>query len=244
MALTAALIQLGSMFLFPLLLWVILTRSLSVSWKFVGLGGLPWLTALPFIIGVPLGATLLLGQQPLVWAVSLSLTAGIVEETARYFYYQRNAALRDPANWRQAIVVGAGHGGVESIVLGMQLALGVVMLFFMRDQLPPEMRAIEPEASYFIIGTLSRLLIVVGHIGLTLMVWRAVSGKQLGWYVAAVVVHIGVDLIAFGQPILLPGHDWLGWAAVVGLFLSALWLIQNSRATAPKAAPATLVTPL
>ncbi len=229
MAFASALFQLAIMFLAPPILWVGLTRKLGVSWRMVGLGCLTWLTALPFIIGVPIAATAVLGQQPLVWPVALSLTAGIVEETSRFLYYRRSRVLRDPANWRATLVAGVAHGGVESIVLGLQTLVGVIALFFMRDQLPPEMQAIQPEPAYFLIGAASRLLIIVGHIGLTFLVWRAVSRAERWAYPLAIVIHIVVDLIAFAQPIVLPGADWLGYAAVVGLAVGSVALIMRSR---------------
>lgn len=229
MALTAAVLQLAIMFGVPPILWVVLTRRLGVAWRVVGLGCLTWLTALPFIIGVPIAATAVLGPQPLVWPVALSLTAGIVEETSRFLYYRRSRVLRDPANWRAALVAGAAHGGVESIVLGLQTLFGVIALFFMRDQLPAEMQAIQPEPAYFLIGAASRLLIIVGHIGLTFLVWRAVSRGETWAYPLAIAIHIAVDLIAFAQPIVLPGADWLGYVAVIGLAVGSLWLILRSR---------------
>ncbi len=229
MALAAALLQLAIMFLVPPILWIALTRRLGGSWRLVGLGCLTWLTALPFIIGVPIAATAIFGQGPLVWPVALSLTAGIVEETSRFLYYRRSAALRDPNNWRGALVAGAAHGGIESIVLGLQTAVGVVAFFFMRDWLPAEMQAIQPEPAYFLIGAGSRLLILVGHVGFTFLVWRAVSRGERWSYPLAIVIHIAVDLIAFAQPMVLPGADWLGYVAIVGLAVASAALVWVSR---------------
>ncbi|HRF48378.1 MAG TPA: YhfC family glutamic-type intramembrane protease [Anaerolineales bacterium] len=230
MALATAVLQLAVMFLVPPIAWVVLTRRLGVSWRMVGLGCLTWLTAMPFIIGVPMAATAVFGPQPLVWPVALSLTAGIVEETSRFLYYRRSAALRDRGNWRGALVAGAAHGGVESIVLGLQTAAGVVAFFFMRDWLPAEMQAIQPEPAYFLIGAGSRLLIMIGHVGFTFLVWRAVSRAGEGWlYPLAIVLHIAIDLIAFAQPIVLPGADWMGFVAVIALAAGSLWLIRQSR---------------
>lgn len=229
MALTAAVIQLAVMFLVPPILWIVLTRRLRVSWRMVGLGCLTWLTALPFIIGVPMAATAIFGSGPLVWPVALSLTAGIVEETSRFLYYKRSATMRDAGRWREALVAGVGHGGVEAIVLGIQTLFGVIAFFFMRDLLPPEMAAIDPQPDYFLIGAASRLLIMIGHVGFTFLVWRAVSRGEAWAYPLAIVIHIVVDLIAFAQPIILPGADWLGYVAVIGLAVGSLWLIVRSR---------------
>ncbi len=177
-----------------------------------------------------MAATAIFGPQPLVWPVALSLTAGIVEETSRFLYYRRSPPLRSPENWRGALVAGAGHGGVEAIVLGIQTAFGVAAFFFMRDWLPAEMQAIQPEPAYFLIGAGSRLLILIGHVGFTFLVWRAVSRAGEGWlYPLAIVLHIAIDLIAFAQPILIPGADWMGYVAIIGLAAGSLWLIQRSR---------------
>jgi uncharacterized membrane protein YhfC len=227
------------MFLVPPIVWIVLTRRLGVSWRIVGLGCLTWLTALPFIIGVPMVATMVFGQGPLVWPVALSLTAGIVEETSRFLYYRRSAALRDPANWRGAVVAGTAHGGMEAIVLGLQTLFGVIALFFMREQLPPEMAAIDPQPAYFLIGAGSRLLIMIGHVGFTILIWRAVSRTGEGWlYPLAIIVHILVDLIAFAQPVVLPGAEWLGFVAIIGLAAGSLWLIQRSRPVSQGVVPA------
>lgn len=229
MALIAAYIQLFVMFVIPPALWIVLTRVLRVSWRVVGLGCLTWLTALPFIVGVPMAATAIFGTGPLVWPVALSLTAGIVEETSRFLYYRRSATMRDPHRWREAVVAGVGHGGTEAIVLGIQTLFGVIALFYMRDLLPPEMAAIDPQPDYFLIGAASRLLIMIGHVGLTFLVWRAVSRGETWAYPLAIVIHIAVDLIAFAQPIVLPGADWLGYVAVIGLAVGSLWLIVRTR---------------
>ena len=229
MALIAAYIQLVVMFVIPPILWIVLTRVWRVSWRVVGLGCLTWLTALPFIVGVPMAATAIFGSGPLVWPVALSLTAGIVEETSRFLYYRRSATMRDSGRWREALVAGVGHGGVEAIVLGIQTLFGVIAFFYMRDLLPPEMAAIDPQPTYFLIGAASRLLIMVGHVGFTFLIWRAVSRGEAWAYPLAIVIHIAVDLVAFAQPIVLPGADWLGYVAVIGLAVGSLWLILRSR---------------
>ena len=126
-------------------------------------------------------------------------------------------------------VAGVGHGGVEAIVLGIQTLFGVIAFFYMRDLLPPEMAAIDPQPAYFLIGAASRLLIMVGHVGFTFLIWRAVSRGEAWAYPLAIVIHIAVDLVAFAQPIVLPGADWLGYVAVIGLAVGSLWLILRSR---------------
>ena len=229
MALTFAIMQVAVMWLFPPALWTVLTRRLHVSWSYVLLGCATWLTGLPFLFGVPYAATRVFGATPLVWFVALAVTAGIAEETSRYLYYRRSAVLRDTRNWNVAVVAGAAHGGVESIVLGVQALFGLIAVFFLPEQVPGTFRAAPPPAMYYALGTLLRVLIIISQIGFTLLVWQAVSRQRLSYYATAVLIHIAVDLIAFCQPILLPGYDWISWLTLLALFAGALRLIRESR---------------
>lgn len=239
MALAFAVLQVAVMWFFPVVLWVVLTRRLRVSWRYVGLGCATWLTAAPFIVGVPLAAAAIFGQKPLVWGIALSVAAGIAEETSRYVYYRRSAAMRDPHNWNIAVVAGAAHGGMESIVLGIQALAGVIVVFFMPNLLPASVRGMQPVALDYALGAGSRILLIVVHIGFTMLVWQAVSRKQIGLYVAAMLLHIGIDLVAFTQPILLPGYDWISWSLIIAVFAGALWLIRRNRPHVQQDEPAT-----
>ena len=219
--------QVCAYYLFPITLWIFLTRRLQVSWRFVRLGSVTWLSALPFIILVPLGASIAFGggdatRMQLVWGTALAFAAGVAEETSRFFYYRRSATLPDPANLRPALLAGAGHGGTESLVLGIQYVLvPLAFLLFAAPSLPAYMQDSNAVARFALVGGLSRIMFVVAHIGFTLLVWRAVSHKQPIFYVGAVALHIVVDLLGFVTPTLWPGSDWLlliptlplaGWA--------------------------------
>lgn len=85
----AILFQAAAYYAFPMLLWIAVTRRLGVSWRFVGLGSLSWLTALPAIMGAPTVVGWLLRgsttvQQTIGVAAALAVTAGLAEETSRY----------------------------------------------------------------------------------------------------------------------------------------------------------------
>lgn len=228
--LTATIYQVATYYLFPVILWIVLTRRLDARWRMIGLGSLTWLTALPLIIGVPLVASLLLGgddptRSAIVWGTALSLTAGIAEETSRYGYYRRSAVLRDPASLRPAIVAGAGHGGTEALVLGIQYALvPLALLLWFPQMLPPQMAGTPFAVANAVINGTSRMALVMCHIGFTLLVWRAVSQRRVAPYVVAVALHVLLDLAAFVLPIVVPGLAWLVWPLVLALLL---WTIAQ-----------------
>jgi uncharacterized membrane protein YhfC len=62
----------------------------------------------------------------LIIAGFLGLSAGFFEESARYVVYRWWA--RDARTWSQGLMLGAGHGGIESILLGFLLAINVAAL--------------------------------------------------------------------------------------------------------------------
>ena len=229
MALTFGIIQIAVMWLLPPLLWIFLTRRLKVSWRYVALGAATWLSAMPFLFAAVMIAGFLSGGSPLVSVVALSVAAGIFEESSRYLYYRFSRALRRPSSWNEALVAGAGHGGTESIVLGLQSLMGLIVFFWYPQFLPAEMREIEPTARYFIEGAIARVMIIIIHIAFTMLVWRAVSRGRIGYLLAAIAIHIALDLILFGQPIVLEGYDWIGWAVLIAALVAAIWGILASR---------------
>lgn len=241
----ALILQFAAYFIAPLVIWFLLTRLLKVSWRFVGLGNLTWLIALPFIVVVPLLATTLFGgadpsNRQIVWGVALSFTAGIVEETSRYWRYSRNAVLREKTSEREAIVAGSGHGGMEALVLGIQNSLlPLAMILFMPQTLPPYMSDSNAVASFAIVGGLSRILFIFVHIAFSLLVWRAVSQRKPGLYAVAVILHILLDLLGFVAPVFIPGADV--FLALPLLALTAWVVMRIARNTRSEADNKSLV---
>lgn len=224
----------------PLAAWALFTRRLAVPWRIVGLGSLTWLTALPFLLLVPMGASLALGGddprlRSIVWGVALSLTAGIAEESSRWWWYRRSA-LRDR---RAALVAGLGHGGTEAWVLGLQLVVLPALMFALWPELvPPEMRDNAAIASYARLGGAARVLFLLVHVGLTLLVWRAVTARRPGLWLLAVLLHIGIDLLGFVVPVVAPGLAWTVLLPTAPLAVAALAalgaeLLDRERTTAP-----------
>ncbi|MEZ4239888.1 MAG: YhfC family glutamic-type intramembrane protease [Myxococcota bacterium] len=211
--------QAACFYVVPATAAVVLVRRLHVRWRTLGLGALTWLSALPFLIGVPLVSVALLAgddrqRAGLVWGVALSLTAAVAEETSRYLWYRR-AQLPDR---RAAIVAGLGHGATEAFVLGLQFVVAQLVLVLAHPELlPPEAQDPHVVATWAWIGGASRLLFVAGHVGLTLLVWRAVRDRRPGGWLAAIGLHAALDLAAFVLPALVPHTEWAVYALAVPL---------------------------
>ena len=138
--------------LMPVALVLFLRRRLAVGWRIFGIGALAFivsqlLTRLPMVAGLQ---WLLHGKMEfpggaVIWVSFLSITAGLFEETARYICF--NKPLRNEQNWRSAVALGAGHGGIESaLFVGGLAAIGLLNAIVLSQLDPSTLPNLTPEA--------------------------------------------------------------------------------------------------
>ena len=226
--LTAALLVQAIAFVgVPLMLWAVVPRALGVSWRTLAMGTVTWLIAAPFLFVVPAMASAAWGPTPLVWAVALSLTAGVVEEGSRALVYLRLPSLRTDTSWAPALVLGLGHGGIEAILFGLPALAGVVQLMVGAGPLPEE--AVMAPWGHVLMGV-SRLAILVVHVGFTLLVVRAVRRRAWVWLGVAMAAHTALDLAAFALPLVLPqgGMVLAAAALVVATLLAGFAIVRQA----------------
>jgi uncharacterized membrane protein YhfC len=144
------------------------------------------------------------------WLALLSASAGVCEEVGRWIGY-RWLFRPEQRTWRQGVLYGLGHGGLESMVLiGGLSALSLAGLVALNGtdvvaQLPPEQRqaaraqlaalAVQP-AWFPLLGAWERLSALALHVGLSLIVLRAFNQRSPIWLAVAVVVHTTVNFVA------------------------------------------------
>jgi uncharacterized membrane protein YhfC len=245
----------------PFVLGAWLARRHGSRW------GLFWAGAVTFIasqvVHLPLNAVLtqafVAGVLPipperylLVFnSTLLGLTAGLCEETARYLVlrlWQRRAR-----GWRPALMFGAGHGGIEAIITGAIIVVTILQLAYYSQQpdlaalgLPVEavtqieetLAAWNTSPAYLgLVPGLERLFAICLHLGLSVMVMRAVTRRNLGWLLLAILWHTAanaVALIVAGAT----GNVYLAEIPVGIMALATLGLIWLLREPAPQPAPA------
>jgi uncharacterized membrane protein YhfC len=234
----ALLAQVAAFYLFPPVLWAATTRLLRVPWRWVGVGVLSWLSALPALLLVPLFVVGMLEphdprMRQVAWGAALSVTAGLVEETSRWFWFRRHAVV-DPHDRRYALVAGAGHGGVEAMFLGLQFAVAPLAMALAS---PGGIVGYTNEGivGWALLGGASRILLVFGHMALSLVVWRSVASGRAALLAIAVVIHVTLDLMAFVFPVFAPA---LWWLVAVPVLMLAAWAVSAlaAEATAVRAA--------
>ena len=209
MAAPAAMLAQGLfMVLLPVALWLWATgrpRPGRAGWALIAWGGLFFV--LSQVVNTPLRAIAFAlvpaGPTPatpgLAQIVAFSLIAGLGEEGARYVAMSRVGALRRRLDRATAATYGLGHGGLESLLLGLAL-LGTAYLFRLADDpaqagaLPIELLAQAQAAAalswyVYLAGALERAFAIGLHVGLSLVVMRAVRDRRPSLLLAAIGWH-------------------------------------------------------
>ncbi len=235
---------------FPIALAFWAVRKLGSSWFVVGIG------ALAFVLSQVIHIPLLLGLQPLLQTagftslsptVNLILTglfygllAGICEEPMRWLAYKVIKEKGQRPN--SSVVLGIGHGGVESVVL---IGISVAATFFTMLSIRSTGVAIpgislEMMQQFFamdwympLAGAVERLSAIGIHIGMSVVVWKSVRYRSWKWFLGAVLLHTAYDAIAVIMS--LGGTNvWIIEAVfIVFAALSIFWTIRTIKSDVP-----------
>jgi uncharacterized membrane protein YhfC len=141
-------------------------------------------------------------------AIFLGLSAGLFEELFRYGLFRWWA--KDARSWRKGVLAGAGHGGVEAIILGVLVFYSFMQLAAYRNvDLATVIPAAQLEAAkaqittYWsatwyasLLGALERLFTIPVQIALSVIVLQTFTRKQWFWVWLAVLYHALMDASA------------------------------------------------
>lgn len=200
----------------PVGLAIYLTRKFHLSWRLWWIGGFTFILSqvahIPFnflILNPQLGklseSALAKPLSLIVTALALGLSAGLFEEFARYAMYRWWA--KEARSWGRGLLAGAGHGGMEAIILGVLVLLGFIQLLSIRnidlatvvpiDQL--ELAKVQVAAYWSanwydsLLGALERAFTIPFHIAASVLVLQVFTRKQMRWLWLAVGWHAVVD---------------------------------------------------
>ncbi len=224
----AALIELFA----PVILAALLARRAGkTAWLLAGVGVLTFIASQLVHIPLNIGLTKigLIANAPsliLRTAIVAGLSAGLCEETARaagYWLLKQRART-----WQTALALGAGHGGIESILVGAVVLLTFVYMVFMRNadlstMLSGSELAIAQAqiADYWnmawhmpFAGAVERLIAITLHLSLSVLVLQAFTRRNVLYYAGAVLWHALVDALA----VILMAAQWNAWA-IEGVFV-------------------------
>lgn len=202
----------------PVLLGRAIARRRQVGWGLFGIGAVTFVASqvghIPFnwLVLERFSLVTVRPDEPsslILLSTFLGLSAGVFEEVARYLAYRYWAT--EARSWGQGLMVGAGHGGLEAILLGAITAINTIFLFAFRAghpliEIPADLQLVvnEQVAAAFtlpwyvtVLGGVERLLALCFHLAASLLVLQGfVSGRRWLWLGAAVLWHALVDGLA------------------------------------------------
>jgi uncharacterized membrane protein YhfC len=242
----------------PLILAPLFIRHMRVSWRLFAIGTATFIASqilhIPFNLWIlnPLlnqlsSSGLQANMMLALTAVAAGLSAGVFEESARYLIYR--IWLRKERSWEQALMFGLGHGGIEAMFLGLLALIAFFQALALRgadlstmvtaEQLPLVSTSLQEywSAPWYmaLLGAVERALAICLHLGLAVLVWRAVVSRSIGWLALAVGWHTLANAVA-----LIVYQQWGAYAAegtVAILAGISLVLAFASRRAAPGVQP-------
>ncbi|MGD9091726.1 MAG: YhfC family glutamic-type intramembrane protease [Anaerolineales bacterium] len=201
----------------PIALGIYLTRRFQIGWRLWWIGGATFVISqighLPFnslvtyifqagILPVPAESWKLVFD-----AIFLGLSAGMWEECTRYAVYRWWA--KDARTWRKAVLIGAGHGGIEAILLGALVLFAFVQMTALRDMdlsavVPPDQVGLlqQQVAAYWsapwyatLLGAVERSFALPTHIALSVIMLQVFIRGKIRWLLLAIGWHAFVNAI-------------------------------------------------
>ena len=206
------------MLLMPLLLAAVLVRGLGMPARLLLVGAATFLLSQAIRLPLLQGLTHLFASGALptpdpayIAAFNiavLAFTAGLFEETARYIAYRK--AIPEARSWNAAVTFGAGHGGVECLIVGglMGLELANMLALAGSPALPGltadqnALLAAQVERYWSapafmpVLGALERLFAITFHLAMAVLVLQAVKRRNLGLLALAIALHAATNAMA------------------------------------------------
>lgn len=233
----------------PIAIALFVRRRLHPAWKWIALGAGAFAASQLFtrvpavvLIAQALGDRL---KQPVtqwVWIAALCITAGLFEETARWLCFRY--PMKDAREWRNAIALGVGHGGIESIVMVGLSQLGSIVTILLINAgklgaLVPadKAAALDKVKETFVtmswwtplLAVWERGVSLTFHIAASVLVLQTFVRGQRRWYWMSVALHAASNAAAV-IVMKLEGAVWAEVALTPFWILSA-WIIARFRDT-------------
>ena len=211
------LLNFALMLVIPIGVAMLIHRRTGAAWRLFFIGTVTFILSQVFHIPfnwVVQRAGLLPGNLEswanlLLMAAFLGLSAGLFEETARYLTYRYWA--KDARSWSSGLMLGAGHGGIESILLGLLGAVNIVGLLVtlnneaLLSAIPAEQQALINATVAnllatpwygLLLGAAERVFAIAAHLALSVMVLQVFQRGSLRWLFLAIGYHAVFNMLA------------------------------------------------
>ena len=157
--------------------------------------------------------------------------AGLFEETGRFVAF-KTVLRKKRGNDGNALMYGAGHGGIEAVILlSVSMVVNLIFALQFNAGVPSQLgtasaaqQLIAMPSWMLLVGAVERLTAVTIHVSLSVLVWFAAKNNKKFWlYPLAILLHLIVDAVA----VILSGlavNVWIIEGAVLLLALAFVGL--------------------
>ena len=215
----ARILNFAIMIVLPFGLALIFFRKLKAGWGLFGIGVVTFVVSqvfhIPFnrwVLGPLVESTGLSlsykGWGLLVVSVMYGVSAGLFEEVTRYLGYR--LWIKNDRTWRSALMYGVGHGGIESVLLGLLVLATFIQVMALRgvdlnSVFEPEQVALAQAqidaywaAPWYqaVLGAVERMAAIPIQLSASVLVLQVFRRKNVLWLLLAVGWHTLVDAAA------------------------------------------------
>jgi len=230
-------------FLGPFLLaFLIGKRLLKATYGAFGIGLLAFFAAwvcIMVITQVSRGMTNSLKEGTLLYSIITAASAGLFEESGRFFAFGIFRRLRDKRNWNAGIMYAIGHSGMESIIVGATLILTIIITKYSPQLLSPEVLGqskalLEIGVLEGVYNSFERLFVgLLIHSCFTSLVLLSFTTAETRYLFLAMLWHFGHDMVALNLH-LLSSHWIVGKIWIVFIVVAYSWILFRLRKTMVK----------
>jgi uncharacterized membrane protein YhfC len=216
----------------PLAFSIYIIRRLKIGWKTWIVGaGMFILSLIRIPLNQYLSQVLVNSMQGswtfLILALIPSTMAGVFEEVSRFVGIRY---IINDDTYEKGLVYGAGHGGIESIVLvGINvLVLGVLVIFSPQSIPPSQLEQILANPVYLpLLGVYERVMVIMIQVAFSILVLEFIRKKEIKYFLAALFSHILLNFFA----VVLSRYSIIYSELSVTFFAIALgyWLYRKMR---------------
>lgn len=142
-------------------------------------------------------------ERTVLYAVLVSAAAGLFEESSRFFAFRIFKTLRVQRDWNKGIMYAIGHSGMESIIVGGNLLITVLVVKYSPEILSPELleqsqKVLEIGFHQGLYNSLERLLVgLLIHSCFTCVVMLSLIKSQKKYLFLAMLWHFSHDMVGF-----------------------------------------------
>lgn len=199
----------------PIAIGIFLKKRFLLSWRYFWIGGATFV--LSQVVHIPVNLLIspafdsfdFISLHPTVQLVFqacfLGLSAGVFEELSRYVMYRY--WVKSARKWSYGLFLGAGHGGIESMIFGVLALISAVQVIvytqldLSRIVSPDQVALVESQLNTILtmpiyltlLGAIERLFALCIHIACSLLVLRVFTHRNYVWLAVAVLFHAFVD---------------------------------------------------